>query len=329
MSAMRPAAAAQHMSVLEWALLGSLSLLWGGSFFFNRILVAELQPFTVVWGRVALAALALLTVVCLSGHRLPRSLPAWGAFFAMGLLNNLIPFSLITWGQTEIASSLAAILNATTPLFTAVLAHALTRDQREKLTARRATGVLMGLVGVMLIVGPAALGDLGLNLLAQLAVLGAALSYGFANIHGRRFRAMGISPLVAATGQVSATTVMALPLMLLVDRPWALAAMPALQTWAALAGLAFLSTALAYLIFFRILAGAGAVNVALVTLLVPASALLLGAAVFGERLDTRQVAGMATILLGLVVIDGRLPAAAAARLRGNRSGNASTGCYPD
>ncbi|MFZ5790634.1 MAG: DMT family transporter [Pseudomonadota bacterium] len=317
------------MSAVEWVLLGSLSLLWGGSFFFNRVLVVELQPFTVVWGRVALAALALLTVVRFSGYRMPRSWQAWGAFFAMGLLNNLIPFSLITWGQTEIASSLAAILNATTPLFTAVLAHALTRDERERLTARRMAGVLMGLIGVVLIVGPAALGGLGLNLLAQLAILGAALSYGFANIHGRRFRAMGIPPLVAATGQVCATAVMALPLVLFIDRPWALPAVPALQTWAALAGLAFLSTALAYLIFFRILAGAGAVNVALVTLLVPASALLLGAAVFGERLDARQIAGMATILAGLVVIDGRLPAAAAARLRGGRNRSASAQRCPD
>jgi drug/metabolite transporter (DMT)-like permease len=304
----------QRMTGLEWALLGLLSLVWGGSFFFNRVLVVELQPFTVVFGRVAIAALALLIVLRIRGQPLPRSGPLWRSFFIMGTLNSLIPFALIVWGQTQIASGLAAILNATTPLFTALVVHYLAKDERERLTGNRLLGVIVGLIGVVLIVGPASLAGLGLNLMAQVAVLGAALSYGFANNFGRRFRAAGVPPLIAAAGQICATTVMSFPLMLLVDRPWELATWPGPSTWAALLGLGLLSTALAYVIFYRLLAGAGAVNVALVTLLVPASALILGALVFGERLDWNQLIGMAVILAGLVFIDGRVLVALARRL---------------
>jgi len=305
---------AQRMTSLEWALLVLLSLVWGGSFFFNRVLVIELHPFTIVFGRVAIAALALLVVLRITGQPLPHSGALWRSFFIMGMLNNLIPFGLIVWGQTQIASGLAAILNATTPLFTALVVHYLAKDVRERLSGNRLLGVVVGLIGVVLIVGPATLAGLGLNLMAQIAVLGAALSYGFANNFGRRFRATGVPPLVAAAGQVCATTIMSLPLMLLIDRPWQLASWPDLSTFAALIGLGLLSTALAYVIFFRLLSGAGAVNVALVTLLVPASALILGALVFGERLDWHQLLGMAVILAGLVVIDGRVLVALARRL---------------
>jgi drug/metabolite transporter (DMT)-like permease len=304
----------QRMTGWEWTLLGLLSLVWGGSFFFNRILVVELHPFTIVFGRVAIAALTLLVVLRLTGQPLPRSRALWRSFFIMGLLNNLIPFALIVWGQTQIASGLAAILNATTPLFTALVVHYLAKDERERLTGNRLLGVVIGFVGVVLIVGPASLAGLGLNLMAQIAVLGGAVSYGFANNFGRRFRSAGVPPLVAAAGQVCATSIMSLPLMLIIDRPWELAAGPSLITWAALIGLGILSTALAYVIFFRLLSGAGAVNVALVTLLVPASALILGALVFAERLDWNELVGMAVILAGLVVIDGRVLVALARRL---------------
>lgn len=290
------------MGPMEWLLLGTLSVLWGGSFFFAKVAVTELPPLTLVLGRVALAALALNLVIVARGHRMPASLRIWGAFIAMGALNNLIPFSLIFWGQTQIASGFAAVLNATTPLFTALLAHLFTRDER--LTANRIAGVLIGLAGVAFMVGPEALKGLGLNVAAQLAVLGGALSYGFAGIYGRRFKAMGVPPLTTATGQVTATTVMMLPIVLLVDRPW-ISAPPSLVTWGALLGLGLLSTALAYVLFFRILAGAGAVNVALVTLLIPVSAMLLGGFVLGERFEWTAFAGMALIALGLAAIDGR------------------------
>jgi drug/metabolite transporter (DMT)-like permease len=308
----RPAASApslsQHMTGLEWLLLILLSLVWGGSFFFNRVLVVELRPFTIVFFRVGLAALALLGLLRITGQRLPRSAGLWRDFFIMGMLNNLIPFSLIVWGQTQIASGLAAILNATTPLFAALIVHYSGQDARDRLTGNKLLGVVIGLAGVVLIVGPTTLSGLGLNLAAQLAVLGAAVSYGFASSFGRRFRAAGVPPLVAATGQVSATSIMAFPLMLAIDRPWELPGLPGPTIWAALIGLALLSTSLAYVIYFRLLAGAGAVNVVLVTLLIPPSALLLGALAFAERLDWHELLGMAVILAGLVVIDGRVPA---------------------
>jgi drug/metabolite transporter (DMT)-like permease len=290
------------MGPVEWLLLGTLSVLWGGSFFFAKVAVAELPPLTLVLGRVALAALALNLIVIASGRHMPGSPRIWGTFMAMGALNNLIPFSLIFWGQTQIASGLAAVLNATTPLFTVVLAHLFTRDER--LTANRIAGVLIGMAGVAFMVGPEALEGLGLNVAAQLAVLGGALSYGLAGIYGRRFKAMGVPPLTTATGQVTATTVMMLPIALLVDRPWT-AAPPSLVTWGALLGLGLLSTALAYVLFFRILAGAGAVNVALVTLLIPVSAMLLGGFILDERFEWTAFAGMALIALGLAAIDGR------------------------
>ncbi|MEM7221572.1 MAG: DMT family transporter [Pseudomonadota bacterium] len=289
------------MGPWEWGLLITLSLLWGGSFFFAEVALFELPAFTVVLARVGLAALALLAVLAASGRAMPADLGLWGAFFVMAAINNAIPFSLIVWGQTHIASGLAAILNATTPLFTVVIAHLLTAD--EKLTPGRLLGVLLGLAGVAVMIGPAALGGLGLDLLAQLAVLAAAVSYAFAGIYGRRFRAL--PPLTIATGQVTASTVLILPVALLVDQPWRLP-WPGVQTWASLGGLALFSTALAYVIYFRILKTAGATNLMLVTFLIPVSAVLLGVTILGEHLTSGQIAGMALIACGLAAIDGRL-----------------------
>ncbi len=290
----------KSMGLVEWALLLILSMLWGGSFFFGKVALAELPPFTVVFGRVGLAAIALNLIVIVTGNRMPTAASAWRAFFIMGLLNNLIPFSLIFWGQTQITSGLAAILNSTTPLFAVVLAHRLTQD--ETLTANRLAGVLLGISGVAILIGPDAWGGLGVNVIAQVAVLGATLSYAFAGLYGRRFKS---APLVTASGQVTATTIMVLPVMLIVDQPWTIVA-PGMRTVAALVGLALLSTALAYVIYFRILAVAGATNLLLVTFLIPVSALILGGWVLGERLESRHWAGMTLIASGLVAIDGRL-----------------------
>ncbi len=288
------------MGPLEWFLLIILSVLWGGSFFFSKVALAELRPFTVVLGRVGIAALALNLIVRASGHRMPGSREIWGMFLVMGLLNNLIPFSLIFWGQTQIASGLASILNATTPLWTILLAH-LTGDER--LTANRLGGVAFGLVGVTVMIGPDVLGGLGLKMLAQLAVLGAAFSYALAGIYGKRFKA--IPPYVTAAGQITCTTLMMIPVALFVDRPWLLP-MPGIKTWGALLAIALLSTAMAYVLYFRLLSTAGATNLLLVTLFIPVSALLLGTGILGERLDPRHFIGMGLTGLGLVVIDGRL-----------------------
>jgi drug/metabolite transporter (DMT)-like permease len=248
-------------------------------------------------------------VLTFTGRSLFRQGTPWATFIAMGILNNLIPFSLIFWGQTQIASGLATILNATTPLFTLVVAHLLTRDER--MNGAKVAALLSGFAGVTLLVGPDfLLGDRS-GFWGQVACLGAALSYAFAGVYGRRFQAMAVSPMQAATGQVTASAVLILPIMLIVDRPWTLAAPPSATVWAALAGLALLSTALAYVLYFRILAAAGATNLLLVTFLIPVIAIPLGATVLGERLEPHHFAGMALIGLGLAAIDGRI----AARLR--------------
>jgi drug/metabolite transporter (DMT)-like permease len=302
------------MGVTEWLLLLTLSVLWGGSFFFNAVALTDLPPLTVVFARVAIAALVLWLVIVIGARRPHVTLSLCLAFVAMGVLNNVIPFTLIVWGQTRIGSGLAAILNATTPLFTVLLAHWLTRDER--MSPARLGGVACGLAGVAVMIGPQALEDLGLDVLAQLAVIGAAVSYAFAGIFGRRFR--GTPPLVTAAGQLSASALIMLPLVLMVDRPMSLAT-PSAATWGAVLGLSVFSTAVAYVIYFRILARAGATNLLLVTFLIPVSALLLGIGVLGEVLQTRELAGMALIGLGLAAIDGRPVAACLAIMNRRRS----------
>lgn len=303
------------MTAGEWAALLGLSVLWGGSFFFNGVAVKELPPLTLVMLRLGLAALILLAVLRMTGVRMPRGAAMAAAFLGAGLLNNVVPFCLIVWGQTQIASSLAAILNATTPLFTVVVAHLFTTD--EKMTGNRLVGVVAGLVGVVVMVGPAALAGIGTSLGAggaggggtslapQLACLGAALSYAFGGVYARRFSRMGVPPLATATGQVTASWLMLCPVALVVDRPWTLP-VPSLGAAGAILAIAAFSTALAYVVYFRLLASAGATNLALVTFLVPVSAIVLGAGLLGERLAPRQVAGMALIGAGLAAIDGRL-----------------------
>lgn len=288
------------MSASDWLLLIILSVLWGGSFFFVELALDGLGPFTLVTGRVGLGALALLIFVRATGNRMPREARLWGAFLVMGALNNLIPFTLIAWGQVHIDSGLASILNATTPLFTVLLAHVLTRDER--MTTGKFVGVLFGLAGVAVLIGPDALSGLGAQGLGQIAVLVASLSYGFAGIFGRRFK--DIPPSVAAAGMLTTSTVMVAPLAVLIERPWT--ASPGVGALLAVLGMAVLSTALAYLLYFRILARAGATNLLLVTFLIPVSALVLGILFLGERLDWTAYAGMALIFLGLAAVDGRV-----------------------
>ncbi|MBB4009516.1 DMT family transporter [Allorhizobium taibaishanense] len=294
---------AKQMGAREWAMLLTLSVLWGGSFLFIGILVKVWPPLTIVTARVAIAAIALWLIVGLSGQPVPRSGKVWLAFFGMGLLNNVIPFTLIVWGQTHIPVGLAAIFNATTPLFGVLIAHVLTAD--EKLTANRLTGVLIGVFGVAVMIGPSVFSHISGDLWGELAVMLAALSYAFAGLFGRRFKAMGLPPLLPAAGQVTAATIILLPITMMVDAPWTLPA-PNAETVAALLGLALLSTAVGYVLFFRILASAGATNIMLVTILIPPSAILLGALVLGDQVAPRHLLGMVLIALGLAAIDGRM-----------------------
>lgn len=290
------------MGALEWALVVILSILWGGSFFFVEVAVSALAPLTVVALRVGLAALALNLLVLTMGQKLPRQRSLWLAFFTMGLLNNMVPFTLIAWSQTHVSSGLASILNATTPFFTVLAAHYLTRD--EKITQTRLWGVALGFAGVVVMIGVGALAGFGTDTMAQLAVLIAAIAYACAGIFGRRFRQLGSSPLVTATGQVTASAIVLIPLAAATDQPWRLPT-PDVHVWGAVIGVALLSTALAYILYFRVLATAGATNLLLVTFLIPVSAILLGTTVLGEQLEPGHLAGMALIGSGLAAIDGR------------------------
>ncbi len=291
------------MTPWEWLLLVILSILWGGSFFFVGVAVKALPPFTIVALRVSLASLLLITIVYFSGKGSKSVFKVWPIFLLMGIMNNVIPFSLIVWGQTQIASGLAAILNATTPLFAVVGAHLLTSD--EKMTLPKISGVILGFTGVAIMIGVEAFSHLGTNILAQLGVLGASLSYALGGIYGKRFSRMGIDPLVTSTGQVCASSLILLPLACMVDTPWKLG-MPGMEVWGAIFGIAFFSTALAYILYFRIISTAGAINASLVTLLIPVSAVILGSVFLEERLAIEHYLGMAFIGLGLMVIDGRL-----------------------
>jgi drug/metabolite transporter (DMT)-like permease len=289
----------QVMDGRAWLLLAALALIWGGTFFFIEVALLDLPPLTIVLGRVGLAALALLAVALLLGLRLPREPGLWRALLVMGALNNVLPFTLIATAQTEITSGLAAILNSTAPLFSLLLAHAVAGGER--ITSQRLLGLLLGIAGVAVLVGPDALAGLGAHGLAQIAVLGAAFSYACAALYGRRFR--NLPPLVVACGQLMGSTLLILPAALVIDRPWQLA--PGTATWVALLSLALLGTALAYLAYFRLLASAGATNLLLVALLAPASALALGVLLLGEPVFPAMMVGMTLIAAGLATIDGR------------------------
>ena len=293
----------KSMGLAEWSLLLFLSLLWGGSFFFISVAVTGLPPFTIMLLRVGLAALVLWPVLAIAGQAVPRSGAVWFALAIMGIFNNVIPQTLIVWGEQYISGGLAAILNATTPLFGVIVAHLATAD--EKITRLKFAGLALGFAGVAVMMGPDALVGLGNHLWAQVGILVASLCYGLSGVYGRRFKRMGVSPLATSTGQLTASTVMLLPLALFIEKPLALP-MPSATVIVSVIALAVVSTALAYVIFFRILAVAGATNLLLVTFLIPVSAVLLGWLFMNEQLALRHLAGMAGIAAGLAAIDGRL-----------------------
>ena len=293
----------QHMKLSDMLMLVGLSILWGGSFFFIEILVKHLRPLTIVTCRVALAAVALWGIVFALKIPRPKTAQHWRALFILGLINNALPFTLITWGQTQINSGLASIFNATAPFFTVLVAGALLMDER--ITKPKLLGVLFGLLGTIVLIGPEAFEGLSGSMLGQLAVMGAALSYAFAAVFSRRFKAWGISPLIVATGQVTMATFILIPLMLIIDKPQLPIALP-LDAIGATIGLAFFSTVIAYVVYFRLIASAGATNAALVTFLIPISAIFLGVTILGESFTFIQAFGMGLIGLGLLIMYGRL-----------------------
>ena len=291
------------MDAFDWVMLITLATVWGGSFLFNAILVAELPVITIVAIRVTVAALALWGFVRVTGRAIPTAPEVWGALLILGVLNNAIPFSLIVQGQTQITSGLASILNATTPLFTILVAGFFLTDER--FSVLRVLGVIVGFSGVILMVGPEALGGLGADFWAQLCALGAALSYGFASVFGRRFRELRVDPVMVATGQVTMSSLVLWPIALCIDGPQDILGL-SFNAAASMFGLAVLCTSFAYILYFRILERAGATNISLVTFLVPISAIILGVLVLGESIFIKEIIGMALIGLGLAIIDGRL-----------------------
>ena len=300
--------AGRPMNGREWLLLLALSGLWGSSFFFYKVMNQSLGPFTIVLGRMGLAALVLNGLLAVRGGSLGRSAP-WGGLLVLGLLNGVVPFSLFAWAEMRVSSGTAAMLNATTPLFSVLLAHGL---RTERLNWTRAAGVLLGLAGVAVLIGIDALRHAGGDLLGDAACLTAALSYALAGPLARRLR--GLSPLQVAAGQLATGALVLLPLAAVFDRFWTLP-VPALPVWGALLGISLLGTALAYLLFFRLLATAGPTNAMLVTFLLPVSALLLGWLFLGEHVPGRAYAGMALIGAGLAMLDGRLARWPPGRLR--------------
>ncbi len=288
------------MSARNWGLLLLLALLWGSSFFFYKVLVAVLPPITVVLGRVGIAAIAMNLWLAAQGRPLPFSGRLWLRFLLLGFLNSSLPFFLIAWGETRISSGLASILNATTPIFMVAVAHWGTEDER--LSTGKAIGIALGILGVIVLVGPSALGGGG-TVWGEVAVIGASCAYAFGGVYSRRFK--DISPLKAATGQMTGATILLLPLSLLLDKPWTLP-VPQAGVWAAWLAIALVNTALAYVVYYRMVVTVGVTFISLVTFLIPVIALFLGAAFLEEVISWQALAGMAIIALGLAATDERL-----------------------
>jgi drug/metabolite transporter (DMT)-like permease len=292
--------ASSSLDTGAWWRLVVLSVLWGGSFFFVEVALRDLPPLTIVAARIILGAVMLVPVLAWSGLALPRRPSEWAPLAGMGLLNNVVPMSLIVFGQTTISSGLASVLNATTPFFT-TLVLATTGDER--LTSRRLAGVLCGVLGVAVLQAPDMLRPAASSF-GVLLCLGAAFSYGLAALWARR-NLSGTPPLVAATGQLLASSAAMAILASGLDRPWTLP-MPGTATWLAMLGVGLLSTAIAYILFFQIIARSGPSNVMLVTLMIPVTAILLGHTLLGESFELHHIAGAAIIGAALVIVDGRI-----------------------
>jgi drug/metabolite transporter (DMT)-like permease len=287
----------------DWLILLTLAVIWGGAFLFIGVAVRHVHPLTYVWLRLTIAAAAMWLFLKVRGESLGLPRSVWGSILLLALLNNALPFTLFGWGQTHIASGLASILNATTPIWGVVVAHFLTHDER--MSPRKIAGVLLGFGGVATMIGPTLLANIGTDAVAQLACVTASLSYALAAVWARRFKRMGLKPMAVTTGQLTAGAFMMLPLAMVVDQPWG-QPLPPLTAWGAIVALALMCTALGYVLYFRLIDSAGATNALLVTLLVPPVAILLGATFLGETLAPQDFLGLGLIALGLAAIDGRL-----------------------
>lgn len=285
---------------MEWLFLITLSVIWGGSYLFMKIAVVSLPVLVIVLSRVALGAMTLGTILLITRQSLPKKIQHWQAFLGMGLLNNAMPMSLIVFGTQSISAGLASIINALTPLFTILIASKLTSD--ETLSPNKVIGVIIGFIGVIILLGPGLVFEHDMNVIGELACVGAALSYASANVFGRRFARMGLKPLQIAFGQTTSASFILLPVALLIDKPWTLATPPS-SVIASVLALGVLCTGFAYVIFFQVLTKSGATAIALVTLMIPPSAIAMGAFVLGESLQLQHVIGMIVIAIGLIAVN--------------------------
>lgn len=288
-----------------WLLIGILSILWGGAFFLIEVGLRSYPPITLVFMRLVLAVPPMWIAMRLMGERLPNEPRIWGLLAIVGALNCALPFILFFWGQQYLDSGYASILNATTPLWGVITAHFLTSD--EKATPARIIGVLIGMAGIVVMVGPEAMKGLSNNLLAQLACIVSTIFYSFAAIYGRRLSQTELTPMAVATGQTMMAALMMVPIVAVMDQPWTMAP-PRLDSTLAGVTLAIFSTALAYTLYFRLIDRSGASNAQLVAFLMPILAVILGIAFLGESLSGGQIAGAGLIAVGLAILDGRLVA---------------------
>ena len=288
------------MSAGQWSQLVLVAAIWGTSFFLIEIALRDLGPFTLVFYRLLLAAAVSVAVLYLNGARLPLDGASWRRFFMLGAFNTSIPFMLISSGQVYINSSQASILNATVPVFTVLMAHFLTKD--EKMTRQRLAGVLVSLAGVCLLVGPDAFAGLSSSFLGQAAVLGGAMSYAYAGVYARRFDEIPI--LQAMAGTLVAASLLSIPFAFIFEYPLVTDLSPA--TMGAIVFMALLATAFSYLVYFHVIRTAGATNTLLVVFLVPVTAILLGVIFLGESINARMTCAVFIVFSGLILVDGRL-----------------------
>lgn len=302
------------MSRGDWSILLVLALFWGSSYLLNKIALPGFPVFTLVFVRVALAGGLLWFVLHLLGKPLPRGWKVWAALLGLALMNTVVPLSLFSAAQTTLSVSLTSILNGMTPIMAVITAHFMTTDERA--TPGRIIGVLFGFAGLVTVIGAEALYGLGGHLMAQAACIVATLSNALAGIYGRRFTGLGVDPLALATSQLLLSALVLLPVSLIVDAPWTLP-MPGLSSWLAMLALTLFSTALAFFLFFRLLARVGVTNAFLVTFLLPIVAMVEGVLILGEPVAPQHLLGLALITVGLVAVDGRLPRKAWLAMRPN------------
>lgn len=290
------------MKLKNLLLLILLAALWGPSFLFIKIAVAEIPPLTLVLGRVGIAAVLLTLFLWAQGKTLPRSRTVWRHLAVMGFIHNTIPFVLFGWGEQYIDSAMASILNGTTPLFTIILAHYFVGDDR--LTPAKLVGALIGFAGLLLLITPSLTDGVQVTTWGLLAVSLAAAMYGVAIVYSRN-HLRGLPPLVAPAGQMIMATIYLLPLSLLVDRPFSLPPL-SLPVVGAMAALGVFGTAVAFVVYYRLIETAPASYVSMTTYIIPVFGVVLGVLVLSEKLTWHAYAGFALILLGVMIVNGLL-----------------------